>query len=138
MRQSQEVKAFKNELNNYNFYKIRVEKLQSLIDFCYSMLPGSVHSIDYSRLPGHSPPNKEQEYKVRSEIEKHERNKRLTQEKIRNIDETLAKIDIEIRSAIIAVYVDGNKLADIAEQNYISANALQYRINKAIEGALNE
>ena len=134
--QSIEVKTFKNELRNYAYYKQRLVSLSELIDFCFDMLPGSVHGIDPGKEPSHSLPDKEREYRVRDEIEHHEKNLRRTREKIEYIDEILAKIERPLRTAIIAIYVEGKRVDATAAEYFLSPMGLSKRINKAIENAL--
>ena len=138
MKQSAGVRSFKNELRNYSFYLSRVEALQSLIDMCYEHLPGYVHGVDPSRIPSMSVPNKDLEYRLRNEIEHHERNKSLTEAKIHYCDEILDLMENELRTAIKRIYIDGEHMSSIAMKMYLSTNALQNRINREIERVLNE
>ena len=136
--QSKRVKAFKNELRAYSFNLSRIEALQSLIDICYSHLPGSVHGLDPSRIPMSSVPNKELEYRIRNEIDHHERNKSLTEAKVHYIDEILDQMETSLKQAVISIYVDGNTMESIATKMFLSTNALQNRINKELERVLND
>ena len=136
MKQSAKVRTFKNELRNYSFYLQRVEALQSLINLCYEALPGNVHGVDPSRIPSMSVPNKEYEYRIRDEIERHERNKWLTEMNIKHCDEILDQIENELRTAIKRIYIEGNTMESVASKMYLSTNALQNRINRALEKLL--
>ena len=136
MKQSAKVRSFKNELRNYSFYLSRVEALQSLIDLCYESLPGSVHGLDPSKLPTSSVPNKDFEYRVRNEIERHERNKWLTEMNIKRCDEILDQMETELKTAVKRIYIDGEKMSKIAMELYLSTNALQNRINRELERLL--
>lgn len=135
MKQKIEVGAFKKELSNYNFYKERVKGLNELIEYCYHML-GGYKGLDPSKEPTHALPNKDKEYKIRDEIEHHERNKARTQEKINDIEETLAKIDVGLREAVIEVYANGRTIESVARGMFLSGEGLRKRMNKAIEKAL--
>ena len=132
-----QVRAFKNELRNYRFYQERIDKLNELIEFCYTLLPGAVHGIDLADVRVHGIPNKDREYKIRDEITRHEENLKRTEEKKKYLDEILNEMETSLREAIIAVYCDGIRMMDAAEEFNLSTNGLQYRINCEIERALN-
>ena len=133
--QSEDIKAFKNELRNYNYNLSRIITLKNSIEYCYDRL-GGVRAIDTSKEPIHSPPNKELEYKLRDDIERYRHLKALYEAKVEYVDEILAKMETEIRTAIISVYVEGRKVMHIANKMYLSHNGLQKRMNRAIEKAL--
>lgn len=130
-----ELKAFKNELKNYNFYKDRIKALDELIQTCYDMLSG-VKAIRYDKEPSHALPNKDVEYRIRAEIDKHEQNKARTQAKLDDLDKILNKIELPIREAIIESYCNDIPLEKVAEKRYITKVGLFYQINKAIKEAL--
>ena len=138
MKQSKRVKAFKNRLMNYEFNLSRVEALQTLIDICYSHLPGAMHGLDPSRIPVSSVPNKELEYRIRNEIDHHEANLRHTEDEIREVDEILNRMETTLKHAVIYVYAKGKTMESIAATMHLSTNALQYRINKELERVLDE
>ena len=132
------VRAFKRELENYNFYHTRVKALDELIEYCYHML-GGYKGLDPSKEPIHNAvPNKDVEYKIRDEIERHTQNKARTQAKIDSIDEILAKLDNERREQIMAVYVDGKTMETTARKYYVSTSTLEYQINQALAKALKD
>lgn len=133
--QSQQVKAFKNELRNYNYYLSRVTTLKNSIQFCYDRL-GGLRAIDVSKEPTHSPPNKDYEYKLRDDIESYEQLLRHTQAQINYLDEILSRIENELRNAIKSIYIEGKQMRYVAMTLYISHGGLQKRIDKAIEKAL--
>lgn len=135
MKQKAEVGAFKKELSNYNFYQERIKKLNELIEYCYHML-GGYKGLDPTKEPTHTPPNKDNEYRIRDEIERHERNKARTQEKINDINEVLSKIDVGLREAVIEVYANGRTIESVARGMFLSGEGLRKRMNKAIEKAL--
>ena len=135
--QQPQVRAFKYELRNYRFYQSRIEKLNELIDFCYTLLPGSVHGIDLADIRTHGTPNKEREYRIRDEISKHERNLRHVEEKKEYLDEILDKMEEELREAVKCVYVDGKTMIETADKYDLSATGLQYRIDTEIMRVLN-
>ena len=138
MKQSKRVKAFKNELRAYEFNLSRIEALQSLIDICYSHLPGSVHGLDPSKIPMNPAPNKDLEYRIRNEIDRHERNKALTEAKVKYCDDILIQMETELRHAVKRIYIHGDTMESVARKMYLSTNALQNRINREMERVLNE
>ena len=107
------------------------------MELCYSMLPHNVHSIDFTRPVVHGLPNKDLEYRIRDEITKHEANLKSTQAKIDEIDEILALMETSLKKAINDVYVEGNRIEDVAMIYHLSIGGLQYRIDKEIERCLN-
>ena len=132
-----EVKAFKNELRNYTYLCYVISTLENSIEYCYDRL-GGVRGIDPSKEPTHSQPNKELEYKLRSDIEHYES---ILKQKINQkveIDRILDKIETPLRMAIINVYIKGNRVEDIARDMYLSHNGLYKQMNKAIMEALRE
>lgn len=133
--QSKKVKAFKREMENYNFYLDRIKKLDELIEYCYHML-GGVKGIDPSKEPVHAMPNKDVEYKIRDEITRHEKNKELAQGHIKFVDQVLSRINEETKEQIKSVFIDGKSLESVARKNFISKPTLQYRIDKELEKAL--
>ena len=135
MAQSEKVRAFKNELRNYNYYIRRLIFLDEKIENCYEML-GGVRGIDFTKEPIHSPPNKELEYKIRDDIERYRRLKERTEDKVKYCDEILARMETDVRWAVTSVYVDGKQIRNIALKMYLAHSTLQKRINKAIEEAL--
>lgn len=130
-----ELKAFKNELKNYNFYKQRIKALDELIQTCYDMLSG-VKAIQYDKEPSHALPNKDVEYKIRDEITHHDKNKARTQAKLDDIDKILNRVETSLREAIIESYCNGTPLEKVAEKRFISKVGLFYQINEALKEAL--
>ena len=135
MKQLPEVKQFKRDLESYNFWKERVRKLDNLIQYCYDML-GGVHSPNLTDPPAFSPPDKEMEYKIRAEIEKHEEKKRKTQERIDETDAVLSRIPGEEREIVIEKFLHGALYSDLAVKYNYSHNTIKKKVNKAIEEAL--
>ena len=135
--QKESVKAFKNELRNYNYYLSRVVTLQNSIEWCFEQL-GGVRGVDPSREPLHIQPNKEREWYLRDRIEALEAQKLIAERKVKEIDEILAKMETSLKTAIIAVYVNGYRSDRVAKDMFVSANGLLYRINKEIERVLDE
>lgn len=135
--QSDDVKAFKNELRNYNYNLNRVVTLKNSIEYCYDRL-GGVRGIDTSKEPTHSLPNKDLEYKLRDDIERYRRLQSVYETKVEYVDEILSRIETSIRKAIISVHVEHKKTEKVARECNLSTNGLQYRMDKAIERALND
>lgn len=85
-----------------------------------------------------SVPDKDLEYRIRNEIDRHERNKSLTEAKVRYCDEILNKMETSLKEAVMHIYVDGNTMESIARKMYLSTNALQHRINKELGRILDD
>lgn len=133
--QPEEVRAFKNELRNYNYYLYKIITLGKSIEFLYDRL-GGVHGVDPSKEPIHAMPNKDLEWKIRDDITRLEAKKSTTENKLREIDDVLHKIEEPIRTAIISVYISGKQISNVAGELYLSSSGLAKRINKAIKKAL--
>lgn len=136
MRQTDDVRAFKNELRNYNFYLHRLSSLEDSIDFIYHRL-GGVKGIDPSKEPIHAMPNKELEWKLREDIEILEAKKSLLETKTNYIDSILAEIEIPLREAIMAVYCEGKTMERVGRKYHLSSSGLNKRIIIALKKALN-
>jgi len=136
--QSQSVRAFKNELRNYNYYLSRLVSLDNSIEWVYDRL-GGVRGVDPSKEPTHNGvPNKDLEYKLRDDIERYEQEKTLVRAKVDYIDKILSRMKTELKCAVMSVYVEGKSFVLVSRKMYLSPNGLQKRINKAIEKALDE
>ena len=135
--QSEEIKAFKNQLRRYTYLCSRLATLENSIEFLYDRL-GGVRGIDPSKEPTHAMPNKELEYKLRDDIEKLEAKLMIVVAEKNEIDEILSRIDLPLREAIMEVYIYGHRIDMVASKYYLSHNGLHKRMNKAIKGALNE
>ena len=135
--QREEVKAFKNELRNYTYYCSRIATLNNSIEFIYDRL-GGVRGIDPSKEPTHVMPNKDLEYKLRDDIEKLEAKKKRVERQKQFVDEVLAQIENEFVDAIKKVYIEGMRMDKVCIEYNFSASGMGYRIDKAIERALNE
>lgn len=136
MKQKAQVRAFKNELRNYNYYVSAAKKTKELIDNYYYELSG-VKASDPSRPPLHSLPNKERENHIREAISKQERYLKLTQAKINHIDRVLSNIDDPLSSTIKDIFLNGESLTAQSGHYNLSNVGLYKKINKAIERALN-
>ena len=135
--QSLEIKAFKNELRNYNYLCSRIVSLENSIEFCYDRL-GGVRGVDPSKEPVHAMPNKELEYKLRDDISKFEA---LLAQKVAQkveIDRTLDRMENDVREAVFKVYAMGYSCVKVADEYFLSSTGLQKRMNKAIKEALRE
>lgn len=130
-----EIRAFKNELRNYKYYLSRVITLTNSIDYLYDRL-GGVRGIDPSKEPTHSQPNKELEYKLRDDISRLESKKSLVEDKIKDIDETLNKMEEPLKTCVISMYIDGTHLIKLADELYLSPSGLMKRMNREIKRAL--
>ena len=133
--QTAEVRAFKNELRNYNYYLHRIATLDESIEFIYDRL-GGVRGIDPSKEPLHSPPDKDLEYKLRDDISRLEANKKLLENKIAYIEQILEKMETSLREAVIKVYAQGKPISVVCNDLYVSPSGLAKKINNEIKKAL--
>lgn len=137
MKQKESVRAFKNELRNYNYYLSRVVSLTNSIEWCFERL-GGIRGIDPSKEPLHIVPDKDYEYKIRDDIERFEAQKKLIEAKIKDIDEILNLIENPLKWAIISIYIENKRTDSIASELYLSPHGLHSRINRTISKAIDE
>ena len=135
MNQDESVKAFKNELRNYQYYQKRVKDIDEQIELCFYNL-GGARGVDPSREPIHAPTNKDVEYIIRDKIERLERSKSLLIDKINYIDSVVDKISD--KDMVLEVLVAGKTLESVCGKYYLSKNGLAKIINRKIERALKE
>lgn len=135
--QSEQVRAFKNELRNYNFYLSQETTLINSIEFLYDRL-GGVRGIDPSKEPLHVMPNKDMEWKIRDDISKLDAKLSVLRAKIHSIDSILTKMDIHAREAVIAVYACRRRMEDECGKYCYSPQGFNHYLNRIIEDALNE
>ncbi len=136
MKQKAQVRAFKNELRNYNYYVSAAKKTKEIIDNYYYELSG-VKASDPSRPPLHSLPDKERENRIREAISRQEKFLKLTQAKINQIDRVLSSIDNHLKTTIKDIFLKGETLTAQSGNYNLSNVGLYKKINKAIEKALN-
>lgn len=133
--QEPSVRAFKNELRNYNYYRSRVETLTNSIEFLYERL-GGVRGIDPSKEPLHSAPNKDYEWQIRDQIEMLVKKKDLFEKKISYIDAVLECVSEPYVSAVRRIFAEGKNSYMVANDLHMSQNSLLYQINKALKEVL--
>lgn len=133
--QTEEVKAFKNELRNYNYYLHKAITLSEEIEECYDRL-GGVRGIDPSKEPLHIAPNTEMEWRLRDQIETYEAEKARYTAKANEIIRILDRIERPLRMAIKAVYADGQTVLKVSDWMYLSPSGLKRRMDNAIKKAL--
>lgn len=135
MRQSEDVKAFKNELRNYLFYKRKITETLEAIDYHYHLL-GGIKGVDPSHTPVHSPKNLDFEYDVRDKIESLNACLKRYEGKKKYLDSILCQMDEDICKATKSVYVDNRTFTSVCTEHFLSTTGLQKRINKEIAKAL--
>ena len=133
--QSEEVRAFKNELRNYNFYLSQERTLVNSIEFLYDRL-GGVRGIDPSKEPLHIAPNKEMEWKLRDEISALDAKLSVLRAKINYIESILTKMDIDGRTAVIDVYACRHRMEDECWTYDYSPQGFNHYLNRVIKEAL--
>ncbi len=130
--------AFKRELATYRDIEEEIRSFDEEIQYCYDMLGASPRSVDPGRVVVHSPPNKEREYELRERISLLEANRSPWLSKKKRIDRILMRMETSLREDVVHVYVDNEKLDVVSAPRYVTASTLHYRLNKAIENALDE
>lgn len=131
------VRAFKNELRNYDYYLSRIKELNDQIEYCYHLL-GGIKGLDPTKEPIHCPPNKDYEYKVRDDVERYTQLLNDVKAKLKSIDKILSLIETPLKEAIFDVYVNEKQMSSICKRLGLSSAGLDKRINKAIETALQQ
>lgn len=135
MRQKDSVRAFKNELRNYEIYRKEVEKFENEIEELYDRL-GGVRGIDPSKEPLHAMPNKDLEYQLRDRISNLEAKINVRKAKLNQTDEILSRMETTLKQALFEVYAKGKTVDALAIRLEVSPSGLVKRFNKAIERAL--
>lgn len=135
--QSNRVKAFKNELRNYNYILFEISSLEENIEELYDRL-GGVRGIDPSKEPLHTVPDKDLEYKLRDIISKLDAKLSLRRAEKERVEEIMGRVEKTLSDAIFRIYVLHARTDVVAGEMFISSNGLHHRINRALERALNE
>ena len=135
--QSNQVRAFKNELRNYSFVLHEITTLENSIEFLYDRL-GGVRGIDPSKEPLHTVPDKDLEYKLRDDISKLDAKLSLRRAEKERVEEIMGRVEKTLSDAIFRIYVLHARTDVVAGEMFISPNGLHHRINRALERALNE
>lgn len=135
MRQKDSVRAFKNELRNYEIYRKEVTKFEFEVEELYDRL-GGVRGIDPSKEPLHAMPNKDLEYQLRDRISNLEAKINVRKAKLNQTDEILSRMETTLKQALFEVYAKGKTVDALAIRLEVSPSGLVKRFNKAIERAL--
>lgn len=135
MRQKDSVRAFKNELRNYEIYRKEVTKFELEVEELYDRL-GGVRGIDPSKEPLHAMPNKDLEYQLRDRISNLEAKINVRKAKLNQTDEILSRMETTLKQALFEVYAKGKTVDALAIRLEVSPSGLVKRFNKAIERAL--
>ena len=135
MRQKDSVRAFKNELRNYEIYRKEVTKFELEVEELYDRL-GGVRGIDPSKEPLHAMPNKDLEYQLRDRISNLEAKINIRKAKLNQTDEILSRMETTLKQALFEVYAKGKTVDALAIRLEVSPSGLVKRFNKAIERAL--
>lgn len=131
-----EVKAFKNELMNYNYYQYQCKKIKEEIDYNYDLL-ANVRGLNPSKLPIHGGlPNIDNIYAIRDTITLLEAKLSRYNDKMVEVEQILDKIENPLKTAIMDKYIVGLTLEKVSRDNGYSSAGLLKKINKAIKKAL--
>lgn len=129
---------FKNELKNYNYYRQMLKSYNERIDNAWYEL-SMVKGIRYDKQAGSASSNSLNAYKyaLMKKLDLLEAERDRIELQLEYLDSILVKIDdIELRQALIDVYVNKMTLRQASKKYYISHTALLKRFNKAINQAL--
>lgn len=139
MQDDIDVKVFKNELMNYNYYQYQCNKLKEDIDYNYGLLPGNVRGLNPSKLPIHGGvPNLDNIYAIRDTITLLEAKLRRYNDKMVEVEQILEKIETPLKSAIMDKYIIGYTLEKVSKDYGYSSAGLLKKMNKAIKKALED
>ena len=136
MRQDKSVRAFKNQLENYQYYVYMVNHYEQQIQDCFDKLGASPKSIDYSKVVGHTVPDKDFEYKMRGYIEIYEYKKDMFERLVAYVNSILDLMPVEQRNMAKDMFVLGENEIAVAKKYYISPSGMRYQINREIKKAL--
>ncbi len=131
------VEHFKNELRNYEYYKITLNVVNEKLKVVWYELTG-VKAIQYDKQPS-SPGKKEmtaREINLRKKIDMLEYQKARLENQINYIEDVLGMLDSETRLACLDVYVKKRKIVDVSQELYISPSGLYKQINRNLMKAL--
>ena len=131
------IRAFKNELRNYNYYLSRLTTLTESIEFFYYQL-GGVKGKDPTKERTHVPPNKEYEWRLREQITILEQERDRVAKNIDYIQSILAQIKKPLRTAVFEVYCEGKTIHSVSLKMNLSSSGLDAQITKALRRVLHE
>lgn len=133
--QTEEVRAFKNELRNYKSYLHKVTRLEEEIDLVLYRL-GGVRGVDPSKEPIHAYPNKDAVWELYDKLSRLERKKAIYEGHLIEIDRILNLMEEFTRDALKLVYIEGKRTDIVADSMFISPSGLKNRMNRAIKKAI--
>ncbi|MBQ6217354.1 MAG: hypothetical protein IJK53_08245 [Erysipelotrichaceae bacterium] len=130
------VKAFKRELENYNFYKINLQGTLKLIEYNEYLLQ-NVHGVNPQKEPSHSSgvkqwPETDTYYRIRTELDRLEQRRDLRIRQISYIESILSGLDPETKELIDRIYLLGFGYDFVARSNHVSKTALFNRIERKL------
>ena len=131
----EEIRAFKNTLRNYNFFKKEIDRLEKEIEYLYSIMGGST-AINYDGMRYAQKPGQffvKMEKKDRLEYKKNSYEATITM-----CDNVLSKVSNKIRNCLIEIYINGSSFEKIAKKNDYSSSGLYSRIVNELKGVDND
>lgn len=132
-----DVKAFKNELKNFKYYKNKIIELTDEIDNIYYSLSG-LSSKPFGANVGSTNQQLKELNRLNAfgKAEMLKSKRELYKSLIVSIEQTLEAMDSNMRSVCIKVYCDGRTYESIARTKYYSARGLEKKVDKEIQRAL--
>lgn len=126
------VTEFYSEMELYNLYKDGIKKIEELMQMCYDALGASPSAPPIDRVPIHTPPNIDNIYKIREEIDVHTRNIERRKALIKHCDEVMAQMTEETRKAVELHFIKGYSWENVGRKLNISRSGLEYVVEKEI------
>lgn len=128
---NESIKAFKNEIQCYNYYNQRIKEINNDIKDTYYLL-SNVKAIRYDKVK--TTYNKEVDSKIRDQlsrkIEELEQSKVRYETQINHLNKIIKQCNEDIQKIIIDIYANGMKFEDVANEYNSSVGSIQYQITQ--------
>lgn len=125
------IKAFKNEIQCYNYYNQRIIEINNDIKDNYYLL-SNVKAIRYDKVK--TSYNKEVDSQIKDQlsrkIEELEQAKKRYEIQIEHLNKIIKQCDKDIQKMIIDIYANGVRFEDIANEYNSSVGSIQYQITQ--------
>lgn len=136
MKQSIDVEEYKRQLNYYLHNKRKLKELESKLKDLEYKLTG-VSGVDPSKIPSSPNNNNDYLYMLYERKDSLEEKIERLKNKIDEIEETFELIDSDNAKLIYEVFVKHKTIEQVANNVYLSTNALANRMTRAIQIAIN-
>ena len=133
---SDKVSSFKNLLRNYRYVCRRLDELTIKLNELWAHLGARPKGIDPSKERTHAYVDPAVAHEISMLISDLEAKIKPWRDKKQEVEYLLGQIESPCREQIIAVYVDGNTIREVAQKYRLSKSGLDARMNQAIKKAL--